>query len=720
MKNKFTYVLSALILACTGFKSFGQEKEDLKVFSDWFEFADGDHMVMHNLNRQAYDYLDQRDAEIAALRTKSDWKARQEMARKAMLADIGEFPKKTPLNARVTGTIKGDGFSVEKIVFESMPGNYVTSCLFIPDGIKGKRPAILFASGHSGPAYRMPIYQHIILNLVKKGFVVFAFDPIGQGERRQYFGSNVTDLVARWPTEEHTYAGLQCLLTGETLSKYFIWDGIRALDYLVSRPEVDAKRIGMTGRSGGGTQTGYISAFDDRILAAAPDNYFTSHRRLFESRGPQDAEQDFYHWLADKTAIEDLLVLRIPRPTLLLTTTRDIFSIQGARELYPEISRGYNAFGAGDAFQVSEDNAAHSSTKKNREVMYRFFQKYLSLPGSSEDLDVKIFKGDELNVTPSGQIVGSFDGETVFSLNAAHANTLNKKLEASRNKGQDHVKDVLRESQELSGYQAPAGPAKSVFRGNWQRDGYTVGMYAVKGEGDYSIPLLLALPDAGSTHTPLLYIRPDSKEVDMAPGGTIEKLVKQGYTVVAPDLSGVGELKPELRFPAEAGLAAMLVGRSMVGIQAGDIARIINFLKELPGIKADHVQAVAFAEECPSLLHAAAYQPAITNVMLVNAPVSYYNITQTHIYKTDPAFNWGVAGALTAYDLPDLAACIAPRKLTFAGLQNGEKKDAPSDLVDEQMKFAKSIYAKAAPGKLTITALPDRDMAESIASWLEK
>lgn len=721
MKSKYTFLLAVLILAGTTSISFGQEKEDLKVFSGWLRWSDGKNMVMRNLNRQAAHYLDQRDSAIALLHSKSDWKARQDMARKAMLADIGGFPEKTPLKPRVTGTLKKEGYRVEKILFESMPGNYVSGCLFIPDGIKGKRPAILYASGHSGPSFRLPGYQHVILNLVRKGFIVFAFDPVGQGERLQYFDPKAgKSVVVQWPTAEHTYAGLQCLLTGTPLSKYFIWDGIRAIDYVVSRPEVDAKRIGITGRSGGGTQTGYIAAFDDRIVAAAPENYFTSHRRLLESRGPQDAEQNFYHWLSDKTAIEDLLVLRIPKPTLLVTTTRDIFSIQGTRELYRDISRGYAAFDAAENFQMVEDNAAHASTKKNREATYRFFQKYLSLPGNTDDEEVEILKDEELNVTHTGQIVGSFGGETVFTLNAAHADALYKNLEASRSKAKDYLGDVRRESRKLSGYHAPDKEVKSVFRGNWQRNGYTVGMYALQGEGDYVVPLLLAIPDGGAKHAPVLYIHPDGKEADMAPGGTIEKLVKQGYAVAAPDLSGIGELKPELRFPAEAALAAMLVGRSMVGIQAGEIARIVNFLKEFPGIKADHVQAVAFAEECPSLLHAAAYESAISNILLVKAPLSYYNITQTHVYTTDPAFNWGVSGALTAYDLPDLAACIAPRKLTFAGLQDGEKKDAPVDQVNAQMKFPKSIYAKSAPANLTITKLPAGDMAESIAAWLEK
>ena len=720
MRINRTLRLSALILACSSLKSFGQEKEDLKVFREWFEWSDGENMVMRSLNRQAYRYLDQRDSAVAALHSKSDWEARQEMARKAMLADIGGFPEKTPLHARVTGTLKRDGFHVEKILFESMPGNYVTSCLFIPDGIKGKRPAILFASGHSGPALRVPVYQHIILNLVKKGFVVFAFDPVGQGERRQYFDPEAGKSVIQWPTDEHTYAGLQCLLTGTPISKYFIWDGIRALDYLVSRPEVDPRRIGMTGRSGGGTQTAYISAFDDRIVAAAPDNYFTSHRRLLESRGPQDAEQDLYHWLSDKTAIEDLLVLRIPRPTLLLTTTRDIFSIQGARELYPEISRGYNAFGAADDFLVAEDNAAHSSTEKNREAMYRFFQKYLSLPGNSDDEEVQIFKAEELNVTPTGQIAGSVGGETVFSLNAAYSKELYRRLETARAKPTEHLGVVRQQSAKLSGYHAPGKKVKSVFRGTWQRDGYTVSMYALAGEGEYVMPLLLAVPDGGTTHPPVLYLHPQSKEADMAPGGTIENIVKQGYAVVAPDLFGIGELKPELRFPAEAGIAAMLVGRSIVGIQAGEITRIINFLRELPGMKADRVQAVAFAEECPSLLHAAVYEPAITNVLLVRAPLSYYNITQSHLYATDRAFNWGVAGALTAYDLPDLAACIAPRKLAFAGLQDAENKDAAPDVVDEQMAFTKSVYARSAPENLHFVTLPGGDVAGLITTILEK
>jgi dienelactone hydrolase len=700
---------------------FSQEKEDLRLFSMWDAWSNGPRMLPDYLNVEAFRYLDKRDSVIALLRTKNDWNARKGFAREAMLKAIGGLPEKTPLNAKITGTVKKDGFRIEKILFESMPGNYVPGCLFIPDGSNKKRPAILHVTGHSTAGFSIATYQRMILNLVKKGFIVFAIDPVGQGERLQYFDPvKGESIIADGPTREHTYAGLQCILTGNSLAKYLIWDGMRALDYLETRPEVDMKRIGITGRSGGGTQSAYISAFDERVLAAAPENYFTSHRRLLESRGPQDAEQNFHHWLVGGTSIEDLLVLRIPRPTLLVTTTRDIFSIQGVREMYPQILKGYAAFGAQADFQMVEDNAAHSSTKLNREATYRFFQKYLSLPGSPADEEVQILKREELYVTPSGQVATSIGGETVFSLNRAEADRLYKHINRSR-QNKDHRELVKTKSMLLSGYRLPEQKADAVYRGSYQRDGYTIGMYALPGEGPYRIPLLLAVPDGEKTgHSPVIYIHPDGKEAGIAPGGPIERLVKEGYIVAAPDLSGVGELQPELRFLAEASFAAMLTGRSIVGIQAAEIVRVVNFLKELPGVGTDYVQAIAFSDECPALLHAAVFEPAIHNVALVNAPLSYYNITQSKMYDFSQSFNWGVPGALTAYDLPDLAACVAPRKLTFAALRNAMNEPASDEVITEQMGFATSVYARTAPGNLKIIPMKENEINQLITSWLEK
>ena len=246
---------------------------------------------------------------------------------------------------------------------------------------KGKAPAILYCSGHTTDGYRNKVYQHIILNLVKKGFIVFAFDPVGQGERKEYSDLNSGKSFIRGPTDEHSYSGAQVFISGSSYAKYMIWDGIRAVDFLLSRKEVDPDRIGITGRSGGGTQSAYIAAFDDRIKAAAPECYITSFTRLLQSIGPQDAEQNLFNEIERGIDHADLLEVRAPKPTMIITTTGDFFSIQGARETAKEVSGVFEAYGQPDNFSMVEDDAPHESTKKNREAMYAFFQKYLDNSG---------------------------------------------------------------------------------------------------------------------------------------------------------------------------------------------------------------------------------------------------------------------------------------------------------------------------------------------------
>ena len=242
-----------------------KEKENLNVFQQWIRWNNPGSLLMNHLIKQADVYYAERDREIANLQAKRDWEKRQKLVKNKLLQIVGPFPEKTPLNTQITGILHKDGYSVEKIVYEAMPDFYVTGCLFIPDGLKGKAPAILNVIGHSQPAFRAELYQTIILNLVKKGMIVFAIDPPGQGERVQYYDPKINLSSIGYSVIEHCYFGNQCLLSGTSCAKYFIWDGIRAIDYLLTRKEVDAAKIGVTGLSGGGTVTSYISAFDDRV-----------------------------------------------------------------------------------------------------------------------------------------------------------------------------------------------------------------------------------------------------------------------------------------------------------------------------------------------------------------------------------------------------------------------------------------------------------------------
>jgi cephalosporin-C deacetylase-like acetyl esterase len=274
--------------------------------------------------------------------------ARQAAVKDKLMEMVGPFPEKTPLKPRITGTIKGDGYRIEKIIFEAMPGYYVTGCIYVPEGIKGKVPAILNVIGHNQEAFRNPLYQVINYNLVKRGMIVFAIDPPGQGEHVQYYDPQLKSSSVGYTVVEHCYFGNQTFISGSSAARYFIWEGIRAIDYLVSRKEVDPERIGVTGFSGGGTVTTYLSAFDDRVKVSIPCSWATSNRRQLETKGVQDAENSFIHGLANGITLEDLLEVRAPKPTLLTFTTRDQYlTIQGAREAYAEAKKTYLAHGAG-------------------------------------------------------------------------------------------------------------------------------------------------------------------------------------------------------------------------------------------------------------------------------------------------------------------------------------------------------------------------------------
>ncbi len=689
------------------------QKENLNVLDNWIEWSDGENMLIHHLNKQAFDYLDIRSQEIAKLRTKVDWIKRQIKVKEIMMKIVGPFPDKTPLYPRVVAVVKKDGYKIQKIIYESMPKFYVTACMFIPDGIVAKTPAIIHVSGHSELAFRSEPYQKLIHNLVRKGFIVFAIDPVGQGERLQYYDPEKKASAIGGPTREHSYVGNQCFLSGVSVSRYFIWDVMRGVDYLLTRSEVDPERIGIAGRSGGGTQSSHVMAFDERIKAAAPESYITGFRRLLESIGPQDAEQNFYHSLSNGITHADFIEVRAPKPALIVTVTRDMFSIQGSRETYAESMKAYKAFGKKENLRMVEDDNVHASTPKNREAVYSFFQDVLNLPGSSIDEKVEILEPEELNVTATGQVSNSLGGETVFSINKKETKGLIDKLEASRKNVKKHLNKVQEKSKELSGYSLPCEEAETVFRGRYQRDGYSVEMYAIQGEGDYVIPLLLMVPDGRRKYPAVIYIHPEGKSAESSAGGQIEKMVKHGFIVAAPDLIGTGETKPGR---GNTSYGAMLIGRSIVGIQAGDIIRVTNMLKKRKDVDDEKICAVAVDDMCPTLLHAAAYDKSISRIALLNSLISYRSVVMNRFYKLD--FSGAVTCALTAYDLPDLIGCIAPRKVLLFDLKDQMKNTASEELIDKELEFPRSVYSsRNASENLRVLGPDSHYSIDEILSW---
>jgi cephalosporin-C deacetylase-like acetyl esterase len=702
MKRRLFLSLSILFTAFT--VQAQKEFDGLRGTHNWPEFSDAPNALFHHIANLAYTDLDKRSQKVNSIRTLAEWQQRQQWVKKVLNEVVGSFPAKTPLNASVVKTYDKDFYRLENIIYESQPGYYVTSSLFIPNGAK-KAPAIVYCSGHSDNGYRSNGYLNEILNFVKKGFIVFAFDPMGQGERLQYYNSKTNKSRFRWPSYEHSYPGAQLFIAGNTMANYFIWDGVRAVDYLLTRKEVDPNRLGITGRSGGGTQSAYIAAFDDRIKAAAPENYITNMKRLFQAMGPQDAEQNFFYGIEKGLDMADLLEVRAPKPMLVVTTTQDMFPIQGAIETCDKVTKIYKAYGQPQNFSMVTDDAPHASTVKNREASYVFFQQALNNPGNPKEEQVKIPTGDELQVTKTGQVATSFNAETAFSINSKDAVGRMQKLEAARKNIPAYFPGMLQSAKQLSGYWEPKEISVPWFAGQIQRKGYVIQKYLLKGEGSYMIPYIILKPEM-PTQKAMLYLNPSGKAADVDEGGDMEWFVKNGVMVVAPDLVGLGELGPG-EFKGDSYVdsvsynlwfAGILTGRSIAGIQAGDVVRIANQLKK-EGVK--EIYGLAKQQLSPVLLHAAAFDKDIIKVALIQPYSSYRAIVMNNGYNPD-FLHSSVAGSIGVYDLPDLAASLAPKDLLIAGATDANGNISNDAGIVNDFSVIKASYQRNAPNKLQI------------------
>jgi hypothetical protein len=350
-------------------------------------------------------------------------------------------------------------------------------------------------------------------------------------------------------------------------------------------------------------------------------------------------------------------------------------------------------------------------TPKIRLAMYAFFQKHFNMPGNTAEEQTDLPTAKELTVTPTGQIATYKGGKMIFDLNKKESEKLVENLEQSRRNIANHLSKVKIKAKEISGYVTPARDKEGPFiNGRYQRDGYTVQLDAIAGEsGEYAIPVLLFKPDDNlEKHPVIIYLHSKGKATDAQPGGEIEKLVKKGYIVAAADVLGVGETKHIAGRGHQDGYMAVLIGRSMVGIQAGDIVRVVNYLKSRSDVNRLKIGAIAFNEMCLALLHAAAFDSSINNLSLIGSLISYQSVAMNRFYRIGVTkrpgsddywhpfeidFTWGIASVLTAYDLPDLIGSIAPRKIVLANLKDQMLEPASTELINKELGFPRAAYA---------------------------
>ena len=367
---------------------------------------------------RAWRQDDARRAVFEKVRTEADLLALRKEMRARVLDVIGGLPEeKTPLHARVTGTIPMDGYHIEKVLFESLPGLHVSALVYVPDAPSGPKPAVLVPCGHSPDGKSFRNYQEISGQLARRGYVVISWDPVGQGERSQYWdaprGRSRYNLICG----EHAVLGNLACVAGTTLDRYMVWDGMRALDYLLTRPDVDAARIAVTGTSGGGFQSLYLGALDERIKVVAPSCFVTAlpmrmANRIFEDPD-SDPEQDPYGLVSAGIDHPGLMLLIYPRPVILLAAVKDFFPIEGTRKTFREVAALYHAFGHGDRIAMAEGVHGHMYSPENRRAAFAFIDRFSGMPARTTLDPIKVLDAPALRVTPTGQVRVDLPGRSL-------------------------------------------------------------------------------------------------------------------------------------------------------------------------------------------------------------------------------------------------------------------------------------------------------------------
>ena len=588
---------------------------------------------------------------------------RRAYVRENILREIGGLPERTPLNARTVATLQRDGYRIEKVIFESQPHFYVTANLYLPSSGDGPFPAILYPLGHELGGKSNPTWQQMLVTLARRGYVALTWDTLGQGERVQIYDGDLGGSKLRNSTTEHTIQGAQCLLTGDAIARYTIWDGMRALDYLLSRKEVDPSRVAVTGNSGGGTHSAYLGALDDRIKIVAPSCYITSWHWMMKTIGPQDAEQVFPGFLGDGLDYPDFIYAASPKPYLMLSAIRDFFPIDGARETFREAHDFVD-------LRMFEADDGHGYTHPRRMAAYDWFSRHFrDRADTAPEAPVTPESAETLYCTPTGQVATSLGGETVFSMNRARAERLRRhRTQPADAAGLAAWQNKVRAAAiARTGFQPASGTVPTTGYGTLRRDGYRIEKLTYESEPGILIPALLYLPESGSArHSAVILADGRGKSASPEAAG---ELAHSGAIVLSVDLRGMGETSisqdvNETDFyryfgDYEDAMSALLMKRTLAGMRARDILRGVDLLAARSDVDSSRISGIGRNSAAVPMLYAAVFDTRLRAVSLEGMLLSYDSVVTNRMHHG--VFEQIVPGALVDFDLPDLASAIAPR-----------------------------------------------------------
>ncbi len=642
------------------------------------------------LARAAYE---RRNEAIARLTDKSSIAARQQWVRETLWRLSGGEPPRTPLETRTTGTFERPGYRVEKIIYQSRPGFHVPANLYIPAAGKPPFPGVLFQMGHSLNGKAAAPYQRCCQGLARLGYVVLAFDPMGQGERTYYPkpGGVLTRLGSA--DDEHTVPGRQMLLVGATATGMQLWDAVRSLDVLAAHPLVDKSRLASTGQSGGATLTMLLAAVDDRLACAAVSSGNTENFACAGFNPPgstDDAEQNliasgplgFDRW--------DLLYPLAPKPLLIMASARDFFGtyspnyLSSGREEFEKLKRVYTVMGAADRVDWIETPAPHALSYFLRTRIYAWFERWLHGRDPSEIAEphVEPERDATLWVGVTGNTVRDFSSKTPLALVRERAAGFHP---ARLPAGQI--------AQLLSLEQAEPAPLVEVAR-------IPAGRVELVAVDAAKVPAWLYRPARQDpSKRVLLILDPRGRSAQWGEDGLYQQLAEAGSTVCAADVRGIGDLRPEVgrgspgysvphSSEEDYAWASLILGRPLIGQRVADILAMV---RALPNTQPGIVIAASGQLTVPALF-AAALEPRIERLYLASGLAAYRSILDFDDYH-HPLANF-IPGILANTDLPEIAATIAPRRVILAGAVDGSNTRMDAAQVSALYRRASNVEVR--------------------------
>ena len=639
--------------------------------------------LIETLDEIANQQLAERARTVAGIQTRAAFDQRKTQVRAKILELIGGLPEhRGPVAVKEFGWLAGDGFRVEKLAYESLPGLWVTANLYIPAAGDGPFPAVLLAPGHEATGKQSQ--YSFGGNFARSGIMALAIDPLGQGERLQYFDPEKKASTIGGSTGEHGEANVPAMLIGEDIARYFVNDSMRGIDYLLSRKDVNADRIGALGCSGGGTSTAYLAALDDRVKVAGVACYITSFKELLPSAtGVQEAEQSIPHFIEEGLDFGDYVELFAPKPYAIISTTEDMFPFEGARQTHDEAQRIYKLYGAEEHLQWITGPGGHGNLGPISPAILGFFIHYLK-DGPAGDATFTALRPQspaDLLCTPTGQVSTSLGGETIPSIIRSHAAQLLPKTRPSGGELADDIRG-------LAG--AMARPAKAVT--------FSVAGRVSNGGSSYETQPITVRSENGELHgsvtAPVTAERkPAVLILDSQPKEaltqTVNALAQSGHVVmtigVTPAPPGAEGLKsPYLGTFNLLGLRALLVGQSIMGMRIDDTIHAMDSLSARSDVDPSSITLYGSGAMGAVALHAAALDPRIRRVVVEDTLTSYRMVLDEPLHRNIPEIL--IPGSLRKYDMGDLLLAVSGR-VTVINPRNAAGEVITADQFHSELNY---------------------------------